>query len=185
MVFDSEVSTDNGVGVVHGDQTTGRICYVAELRDAQCKEKGKGVEEFLCLRYAENWRLTPGPGSRRSSQFLKDLDSRGNSYEEKVKDNQVSLAELTIDVPIHDNDDSIMIKVGSQLSPQMRQKLVNFLRANLNVFVWTHSDMCENSPDIASHALNIDAWHVLVKQKRRISSTNSTSGDTSHFVEAG
>ena len=24
--------TDNGVGVIHGDQSTGRACYVAELR---------------------------------------------------------------------------------------------------------------------------------------------------------
>ena len=37
--------TDNGVGVVHGDQSTDRVCYVAELRDINRKEKGKGVEK--------------------------------------------------------------------------------------------------------------------------------------------
>ena len=71
-----------------------------------------------------------------------------------------------IDVPIDNDDDSKMIKISSQLSQQTQKELVEFLRANLNVFAWTHSDMCGISPDIASHTLNIDPRHVPVKQKR-------------------
>ena len=40
-------STDKGVGVVHGDQATGRACYVAELREAQCREKGKVADSSV------------------------------------------------------------------------------------------------------------------------------------------
>ena len=46
--------TDHGIGVVQGDQASGRACYVAELRGAQRKEKGKGVEESLCVRSIDN-----------------------------------------------------------------------------------------------------------------------------------
>ena len=47
------------------------------------------------------------------------------------------------------------------------ENLIDFLRAKLDVFAWTHSDMCAISPAIASHMLNIDPKHVPVKQKRR------------------
>ena len=46
--------TDHGIGIVQGDQAAGRACYVAELREAQKKEKGKGVEESLCVRFSDN-----------------------------------------------------------------------------------------------------------------------------------
>ena len=47
------------------------------------------------------------------------------------------------------------------------ENLTDFLRANLDVFAWMHSDMCGISPAIASHMLNIDLRHVPVNQKRR------------------
>ena len=47
------------------------------------------------------------------------------------------------------------------------ENLTDFLRANLDVFAWTHSDMCGISPTVASHMLNIDPKYVPVKQKRR------------------
>lgn len=50
------------------------------------------------------------------NQFLKDLDPRDNTDEEEVKDSQVFPAELTIDVPIYDEDGSRIVNVGSQLS---------------------------------------------------------------------
>ena len=33
--------TDNGVGVIKGDQNAGRECYLAELREARKREMGK------------------------------------------------------------------------------------------------------------------------------------------------
>ena len=46
--------TDHRIGVIQGDQAAGRACYVAELCGAQRKEKGKGVEEYLCIRFVDN-----------------------------------------------------------------------------------------------------------------------------------
>src|SRR5574338_956581 len=109
----------------------------------------------------------PGPRPGRHDQFLKDLDPRDNEDKDESTESQASPAELTMDVPISEDDDSKMLKVGSQLNKQTQQELVEFLRANLDVFAWTHSDMCGISPSIASHSLNIDPRHVPVKQKRR------------------
>ena len=82
-------------------------------------------------------------------------------------ESQASPAELTIDVPIDDDhNNSRMLKIGSQLNQKTQQELVDFLRANLDVFAWTHSDMCEILSDIAIHTLNIDLRHASVKQKR-------------------
>ena len=46
--------TDSGVGVVHGDQATGRTCYVAELREAQRREKGKVADRSVHIRNADD-----------------------------------------------------------------------------------------------------------------------------------
>ena len=46
--------TDNGVGVVHDDQATGRACYAAELREAQLKEKGKGMDKIIRIQASED-----------------------------------------------------------------------------------------------------------------------------------
>src|SRR5574338_212629 len=108
----------------------------------------------------------PGPRPGRHDQFLKDLDPRDNEDKDESTESQASPAELTVEVPISEDDDSRMLKVGSQLNEQTQQELVEFLRANLDVFAWTHSDMCGISPSIASHSLNIDPRYVPVKQKR-------------------
>ena len=58
----------------------------------------------------------PGPRPGPPSQFLKDLDLRETEDGGESRESQASPAELTIDVPIDNDDDSKMIKIGSQLS---------------------------------------------------------------------
>jgi hypothetical protein len=38
------------------------------------------------------------------------------------------------------------VRVGSQLNPTQKKKLVSFLRKNSDVFVWSHEDMPGISP---------------------------------------
>ena len=47
-------SMDKGVSVVHGDQATGRACYVAELREAQRREKGKVADSSVRIRKTDD-----------------------------------------------------------------------------------------------------------------------------------
>lgn len=83
----------------------------------------------------------------------------------KLKGSKVAPAELTIDITISHNDPSRVLKIETQLSGTMMKELIGFLRMNLDVFAWTHSDMRVISPTIASPS-NIDLRHVTVKQKQ-------------------
>ncbi|XP_074323440.1 uncharacterized protein LOC141660358 [Apium graveolens] len=66
-------------------------------------------------------------------------------------------AEDTIYVPVDKDNPSKVLKVGSQLSYEMRGRLTNFLIKNLDVFAWSHSDM-----------VGIDPGHRSVNGERTI-----------------
>ena len=76
--------------------------------------------------------------------------------------------ETTVDVPIDDSDPEKVLKIGSQLDPVRAKELTDFLKDNLDVFAWTHADMCGISPSIMSHSLSINPKHPTVKHKRRM-----------------
>ena len=58
-------------------------------------------------------------------------------------------------------------KIGTTLSPEMRTKLIRFLKENLDVFAWSHEDMLGISPEVIQHKLNVDPEQKLVQQRRR------------------
>ena len=47
-------------------------------------------------------------------------------------------------------------RIGTTLSSEMRTKLIEFLKENLDVFVWSHEDMPGISPKIIQYKLNVD-----------------------------
>ena len=47
-------------------------------------------------------------------------------------------------------------KIGMMLSPEMRTRLIRFLKENLDVFAWSHEDMPGISPEVIQHKLNVD-----------------------------
>ena len=58
--------------------------------------------------------------------------------------------------------------IGTTLSPEMRTKLVQFLKENLDIFAWSHEDMSGISPKIIQHKLSVDSKIKPVQQKRRV-----------------
>ncbi|XP_059428567.1 uncharacterized protein LOC132162341 [Corylus avellana] len=60
-----------------------------------------------------------------------------------------------------------VVKIGSQLTPKVREGLIGFLRENVEVFTWTHEDMPRISPEEIVHQLNVDPVMKPMKQKRR------------------
>ena len=46
--------------------------------------------------------------------------------------------------------------VGMTLSPEMKEKLVQFLKNNLDIFAWSHEDMPGISTKIIQHKLYVD-----------------------------
>ena len=81
--------------------------------------------------------------------------------------NRVVPVEVTVPVPVDPKDPNKVVNVGSQLSVTVQNSLISFLKANLDVFAWTHADTCGISPAIAVHTLNIDPKFTPVKKKRR------------------
>ena len=58
-------------------------------------------------------------------------------------------------------------RIGTTLSPEMRTRLIEFLKENLDVFAWNHEDMPGISPKIIQHKLKVDPERKPVQQKRR------------------
>ena len=53
------------------------------------------------------------------------------------------------------------------LCPEMRTRLIEFLKENLDVFAWSHEDMPGISPKIIQHKLNVDLERKPIQQRRR------------------
>ena len=57
-------------------------------------------------------------------------------------------------------------RIRTTLSPEMRTKLVQFLKENLDVFTWSHENMPDISPKVIQHKLNVDLERKPVQQRR-------------------
>ena len=53
------------------------------------------------------------------------------------------------------------------MDPAIREKLLEFLRKNKEVFAWSHLDMSGIRLEVITHRLNVDLNHKPVRQKRR------------------
>ncbi|KAJ4713136.1 Retrovirus-related Pol polyprotein from transposon 17.6 [Melia azedarach] len=70
-------------------------------------------------------------------------------------------------IPVCEDDPTKVVKVGTQLTSDVRTSLVEFLVEYSDAFAWSHSDMPGISLSIISHRLNVDSIHRPVRQKRR------------------
>ena len=58
-------------------------------------------------------------------------------------------------------------RIGTMLSLEMRTRLIEFLKENLDVFSWSHEDMPGISPKIIQHKLKVDLERKPIQQRRR------------------
>ena len=54
-------------------------------------------------------------------------------------------------------------RIGTTLSPEMKSRLVQFLKENLNIFAWSHEGMLDISTEVIQHRLNVDPERKLVQ----------------------
>ena len=89
----------------------------------------------------------------------------------KVKD-EVDEPETTIEelVEIILNQDDLekKVPVRALLSKKEREELIEFIRKNKDVFVWSHRDILTIDWDKAKHCLNNDPTFPLVRKKKTI-----------------
>ncbi|PON34667.1 hypothetical protein PanWU01x14_342570, partial [Parasponia andersonii] len=60
------------------------------------------------------------------------------------------------------------LQIGTEVQGPVRASLVAFLKSNLDVFAWRHSDIIGIDSRIICHHLNIDPTKKPVWQKKRI-----------------
>uniref|UniRef100_A0A803PCQ9 Uncharacterized protein n=1 Tax=Cannabis sativa TaxID=3483 RepID=A0A803PCQ9_CANSA len=86
----------------------------------------------------------------------------------RLRRNNVGLVEELEEIEIDPDIPTRKLKIGKGLLLEVKSKSIKFLRANLDVFAWSHADMVGIDHPIISHVLNIDPNFWLVQQKRRL-----------------
>ena len=138
--------TPNSVGQVHGNQYKARECYNQVIRNESRPRQVNIVDQQP---------LSEGPLDDTIDPRSPDEEATTRSIEDIV------------DLPVDDNEPSKVLKLGKNLSDELREAISTFLKQNLDVFTWMHSDMEGIDPEIMYHRLNIDPDRKPVRQKRR------------------
>ena len=73
---------------------------------------------------------------------------------EEKGENKMEALEIVI---LIENETTKTTRIGTTLSPDMRTKLIQFLKENLDVFAWSHEDMPDISPKGIQHKLNVNS----------------------------
>ena len=136
----------HGVGEVKGDQQESRQCYHQAVKVAFKPRQFHVVDQ-----------RSPSEGP-----FDDTIDPRSPDEEGTTKP-----IEDLVDLPVNDKDSSKALKIGKNLPDEIREAISKFLRQNLDVFTWAHSNMEGIDPNIMSHCLNIDPNRKSVRQKRQ------------------
>ncbi|XP_073033913.1 uncharacterized protein [Primulina eburnea] len=125
------------VGVLCGDQKVARRCY-----EGIVKEEGKSaLVEVNIIRRGRSGL----PVVRREVH--------------EVMDEKPEIVTL--------GPDKKTLRIAPDLDPEVREKLITCLQANLNRFSWSAQQLTGTSPDVAEHRLNILPNSRPVKQKKR------------------
>ncbi|XP_075650215.1 uncharacterized protein LOC142620788 [Castanea sativa] len=84
---------------------------------------------------------------------------------EKEKEDKAEALEA---VELVEGEVAKMTRIGTALSPEMRTKLIQFLRKNQDVFAWSHEDMTGISRQVIQYKLNVNPEKKPVQQRRRV-----------------
>ncbi|KAK4391972.1 hypothetical protein Sango_1975000 [Sesamum angolense] len=57
--------------------------------------------------------------------------------------------------------------MGSKMTENVKNQIINCLRKNKDIFAWTPQDLEEIDPGVITHHLNLDPSAKPVKQKKR------------------
>jgi len=82
-------------------------------------------------------------------------------------DKTIGPVEELEDFPVNEADEERRLKLGKNLTLEVKSQLIDFLKANLDVFAWNHEDMVGIAPNVMSHKLNVDPGYKPAHQKMR------------------
>ncbi|EXC25013.1 hypothetical protein L484_021883 [Morus notabilis] len=105
--------------------------------------------------YSDALREYDQPGRQEArvvhQYAMEDIDPR---VQEEITWSQP--IEQLIEVQVDEDEPTKVLKVGSDLTPTLRNEVEGFLRGNLDVFVWTHANMKGIDAKVMCHILNVD-----------------------------
>lgn len=107
-------------------------------------------------------------GEQNLAEVDHDLEGRqevDHSLDRVKNDPRGQPAEELESVPLTSGERRVSI--DTKLGAEQKEKLISFLRANADLFAWSHKDMPGIDHEIMVHQLNVDRDFKLVKQKRR------------------
>ena len=93
------------------------------------------------------------------------LASREN-HEWMVEEETKKPAQELEDVNLVEEDATKVPKVGAELDLDLKEKIVEFLKQNLDIYAWTHEDMPGIDNKVIEHKLNVDPTKNPVQQKQ-------------------
>lgn len=71
-------------------------------------------------------------------------------------------------IAIHPKDVSKTARIGALLQNEKKAQFENFLKNNVDVFVWSHNEMLGIKSKVMVHRLNVDPYFKPIQQKRCI-----------------
>ncbi|GKV47282.1 hypothetical protein SLEP1_g54195 [Rubroshorea leprosula] len=140
--------TPQGVGVLKGNQKIARACY---------QDTFKKVDLAAALAGSEIHRPAQ---LDQQTMSISDMEHRPEGVEQKAEPVElVETAPLNPDVPER------TVKIGTKLTEKERVELLEFLRANQDVFAWTTDEMPGIPAKLIVHKLSTDPtkWPVVQK----------------------
>jgi len=144
---------DHGqAGKLFGDQRMARECYYISL-------KLLGVRDELPLAESSRPSKSIKKGEPEAVMIL------SASAEEHGRSRPEPMAEVE-EVPLDINRLGRMVRIGSALTPPIKEAIISLLRQYQDVFTFEPSEMPGIAPEVMQHKLNVDPSHKPVIQKR-------------------
>lgn len=76
------------------------------------------------------------------------------------------LVKELLSIPLDDCDPTWKVQIRSQLEEGSCNRLLTFLRTDIDVFTWIAFDMSSIDPKVMVHQLHVDPSHKFMKQKK-------------------
>jgi len=105
-----------------------------------------------------------------------------------VEEESEKIAKDLGDVELVEGDPSKVTKVGGELDSPIKEKIVEFLKKNLDIFTWNHEDMPSIDGKVIEHLLNVDPTKKPIQQKQRVFASKRNKAvmeEVEKFLTAG
>ena len=104
-------------------------------------------------------------GQVLAREYYQEVLVAKENYMWMIEEKEEEKMEALEIVKLVDGEPTKMTRIGTTLNSEMRTRLVQFLKENLDVFAWSHEDMSGISTKVIQHKLNVDLEKKPVQQR--------------------